>query len=435
MIMHRRRHPRQPFPIAIAALTAFALTPVAHGGPPANESGAPTVSRLIGERVIVSPTPPPSPSTTPTATTTSTTTATPTATPTPTETPTATVTATTTPTPTETSTTTPSRTATATPTATATITPTLTATATPTITPTATPSATPTATPTTTPTATPVVPPSGQERCRTPGFWGTHACPEDPETLVGSCEKSGSQNITQQVIDAAGGCLEICGERITNTALDNADSALEAMCVNVGGVRERQLARQLTAAALNCVMSGGGSACSGISIESFFTECNSVCAGTSATLTVEECIDALDCWNNGGHPQADGRCRSDGDDCHRAPLCNPSLGLCFAESPPAGSSSACGKAKRVTRSCTIIETNSPRSPANEEGCAFGTREDEEACACDHDVCIAGVALVEGCDPCVARVCASDPSCCTTAWDSECIGAMTVACGVSCGSEP
>ena len=437
MIMYRFRRERPPILVTIAALSLPVIISVANGSESAlaSESGTASGRRPIEQLVIVvSPTPQPSPSATSTLTGVST----------PTQSPTETSTVTAKATPTATATAPPTVTATITPTATATTTASATATARATATPTATlslaptPTATPTLpapTPTVSATATPVVPGPGRERCRTPGFWGTHACPEVPTTLASTCEKSGSQNITQQVIDAAGGCLEICGERITNTALDSADSALEAICVNVAGVSERQLARQLTAAALNCVMSGGGSSCAGVSIEPFFAECNRVCAGTAGTLTVEECIDAIDCWNNGGHPQADGGCRSDGEDCHQAPLCNPSLGLCFTEAAPAGSSSACGKAKRVTRSCTVIEANSQKSPANEQGCAFGIKEAEESCACDHDVCIAGTPLVAGCDACVAQVCAAYPSCCATTWAPECIDAMTDACGVSCGSQP
>jgi hypothetical protein len=116
--------------------------------------------------------------------------------------------------------------ATATPTATATITPT------PTITATPAPTATPTAT------ATP-----GNEICRTAGFWAEH----------GGSEKGCSQNITQTVIDAAGP-LAVCGESISTTGIDDAASALEAMCVRVRGEQRLQLARQLTAAALNCVV-------------------------------------------------------------------------------------------------------------------------------------------------------------------------------------
>ncbi len=398
MTMHCPRHQSPLFSITIAALIACPLASVAHGGQATGGNGGQALTRLIVERVVVPPTPSPSASPTATETPSATVTGTPTvtATVTPTGRPSASPTATATATATSTPTATQTATASATPTTTATLPVAPTATATPTVTPPllATPTRTfPASTPTVTATATPV---PGRERCRTPGFWGTHACPEDPETLASSCEKSGSQNITQQVIEAAGGCLEICGERITNTVLDSADSALEAMCVSVGGVRERQLARQ---------------------------------------LSVEECIDALDCWNNGGHPQADGRCRSDGDDCHQAPLCNLSLGLCFSEPGPAGSSDACSQAKRVSKSCTVIEANSRRSPANENGCAFGMKEDEEACACEHDGCVAGGALVEGCDPCVGEICASQPFCCATAWDAGCVAAMGSVCGATCAVAP
>ncbi len=53
--------------------------------------------------------------------------------------------------------------------------------------------------------------------------------------------------------------------------------------------------------------------------------------------------------------------------------------------------------------------------------------------CTHDLCQSGDALVEGCDPCVSAVCAADPYCCATAWDSRCIEQVTSACGLSCTS--
>ncbi len=93
---------------------------------------------------------------------------------------------------------------------------------------------------------------SGLGVCRTAGFWGTHA----------GSEKGKSINITQMVIDFAHyslyptGPLNVCGEKIINTKLNDAASALEGLCVAVKGNQELQLARQLTAAALNCAISG-----------------------------------------------------------------------------------------------------------------------------------------------------------------------------------
>ncbi len=294
-------------------------------------------------------------------------TATPTPTPTETATPTATVTSTATPTPTATATATPTPTATVT----ATPTPTLTATPTPTRTATPTPTPTRTLTPTPTTTATP-----GAERCRTPGFWATHACPDVADgNRDDDCEKGGAINITQRVIDAAGGCLEICGERITNTDVESANSALEAMCVAVVGVSERQLARQLMATALNCVMSGGGATCTGISIGSVFADCNLVCesGGTSGTRSVGDCIGLLDAYNNG----LDTRC-------HDRALCNPEVidpvsgaPLCFEPPGSAGSAGACNDAKKSD--CMVIEKFTPKSPEREALCSTGTIADNESC--------------------------------------------------------
>ena len=88
-----------------------------------------------------------------------------------------------------------------------------------------------------------------EEICRTPGFWGAR----------GGIEKAPkSQNITQAVIDQAilenGLGLPVCGIYIDNTDLLSNFSAIEAICVSVKGVTERQLVRQLTVAALNCVL-------------------------------------------------------------------------------------------------------------------------------------------------------------------------------------
>jgi len=50
--------------------------------------------------------------------------------------------------------------------------------------------------------------------------------------------------------------------------------------------------------------------------------------------------------------------------------------------------------------------------------------------CTHPVCEAGVALVSGCDPCVTSICAVDAFCCSTSWDSICVGQVNTVCGLS-----
>src|SRR5262249_41750917 len=100
------------------------------------------------------------------------------------------------------------------------------------------------------------------EICRTPGFWGTHA----------GTEKNCSQDIAGAVLDSCGG-LTICGHTIDNTDVPSQESSTEAICVTPRGDQTLQLARQLTAAGLNCCVSGGGNTCNGISIQNLFADC------------------------------------------------------------------------------------------------------------------------------------------------------------------
>ena len=144
---------------------------------------------------------------------------------------------------------------------------------------------------------TPVV----EEICRTPGFWGTHAGTEHPRAT----------NLTQTVIDY-GGPLSVCGTTIDNTDVGNVFSAVEAMCVRIEGVLQRQLARQLTAMALNCIVSGGDAECAGTSVESLFADANVACEADESNSQLGYYIDRVDCFNNGGHFDEDsGECLID----------------------------------------------------------------------------------------------------------------------------
>jgi hypothetical protein len=199
---------------------------------------------------------------------------------------------------------------------------------------------------------------SNEEICRTPGFWGTH----------GGEEKSTSQNITQAVLDAFGGTLTICGATIDNTDVGNANSALEAICVSPKGDSRLQLARQLTAAALNCGITNatgtdvcdpqaGATPCAGVSVEDVFDACNAACpTGTTALVDPDNdpttdnsvtvsCIGALDCFNNGGiFDVVTGDCAAAVESCHDRDLANG----CFDFVPPgaAGSPRACNDARK-----------------------------------------------------------------------------------------
>jgi cysteine-rich repeat protein len=199
--------------------------------------------------------------------------------------------------------------------------------------------------------------------CRTPGFWGTHA---------GTEKGHHSQNITEAVIDCAdGNCADhtandfllICGEKIDSpdsnpadgtTDWNDASSSTEALCVPVKGAQILQLARQLTAGALNCIMSNGDESCASTPLyATVFASCNAACsnpASTKAQLTA--CISELDCLNNGGTFNG-GICSPGGpNNCHERLLNNDDLDLHFEPPGPAGSSDACHAANDTN--CTVV---------------------------------------------------------------------------------
>jgi subtilisin family serine protease len=54
-----------------------------------------------------------------------------------------------------------------------------------------------------------------------------------------------------------------------------------------------------------------------------------------------------------------------------------------------------------------------------------------AAACTHSKCTAGTALGDGCEACTTSICAVDPYCCSTEWDSVCVDEVMLVCGIAC----
>ena len=185
--------------------------------------------------------------------------------------------------------------------------------------------------------------------CRTPGFWKTHGA------------------VSDQVIDAAGGCLEVCGEVITTAAANsvgNADSVLEAMCISPRGESKLQLVRQLTALALNCVISEFGPNCGDDpGLGDLFNDCTNACINNTAD--VGDCISAIDCFNNGGIFNGEtGLCGDDpGESCHDRALPD-SINQTSADTPQ-----ACNAASKSP--CTAVPTAAAET--DENLCTSGVR--------------------------------------------------------------
>jgi hypothetical protein len=186
--------------------------------------------------------------------------------------------------------------------------------------------------------------------CRTPGFWKTRGCGTDGL----ACEKDTSANLAAAALALAGGSITVCGEVLTNTVVPDNSSVLEALCVAPAGNITLQLARQLTAMALNCAVSGFNGDCSGVAdIAALFANCNTVCTGGSVPgFSVDSCIGAVDAFNNGTSDLAFG--------CHSASDEDLAGALGVSKLGPAGSPKACNEA--TGNSCTIFSASSASCP-------------------------------------------------------------------------
>ena len=68
-------------------------------------------------------------------------------------------------------------------------------------------------------------------------------------------------------------------------------------------------------------------------------------------------------------------------------------------------------------------SNPTKACANTGGTGTGT--------CDHEVCTAGGPLKNDCGSCATEVCKNDAYCCSTAWDSVCVGEVDKYCPGGC----
>jgi len=256
--------------------------------------------------------------------------------------------------------------------------------------------------------------------CRTPGFWCTHA----------NDRKRNSQNITQAVIDACGGVLDVCGECISTTVpVDDASSAIEALGVSPKGQIVLQNARQLTALALNCCISGFGADCGDdATLNGLLTDCNNACQGLPSSRSNARCRDEIDCYNNGGQfDPVTGTCGDGGaDNCHTRQLVNEDLGLNFQPPGPAGSSEDCHAAHG--NHCAILDL---------ADCSARNKQGEDCC--DTDSCpelpVDPNPECEGATcgnfiPCNPTSGCIDPVCATTQFGGVCLEGAT-----GCGGLP
>ena len=92
-----------------------------------------------------------------------------------------------------------------------------------------------------------------------------------------------------------------------------------------------------------------------------------------------------------------------------------------SSSTSTSSSSGTTSSSSTSSSTSSTSTSSSSSTSSSGG---GT--------CSHPICDTGSKLTTSCDPCAAKICASDTFCCSSSWDSVCLGEVASICGETCG---
>jgi len=100
---------------------------------------------------------------------------------------------------------------------------------------------------------------------------------------------------------------------------------------------------------------------------------------------------------------------------------------CTSGPPLNGASSACaGNVCAHDPYCCTTQWDSICTSEVASYCGFTCNN-----TCSHSECATGGALANGCDFCVSNVCAHDSYCCTTGWDATCVNEVATYCSYSC----
>jgi len=110
---------------------------------------------------------------------------------------------------------------------------------------------------------------------------------------------------------------------------------------------------------------------------------------------------------------------------------NPGGGAACTTGLPGICSAGTQKCQSGSLKCVQNQTAAPTDTCGnglDDNCNGQT---DENCGCAHDTCTTGTKLTSGCDSstinCVTSICAADPFCCNTSWDSICVSKVRSVC--------
>lgn len=122
--------------------------------------------------------------------------------------------------------------------------------------------------------------------CRSPRFWASHA--------EAGPRRRGSQDVTGAFLP-----VTVCGVLVADTDVGSPASALEALCVGPSDGARLELVRQLTAARLNCNVTG----CPPTLLDAF-DGCEMACIADTDAEMIDACIEDVRAFNTGASPDA-----------------------------------------------------------------------------------------------------------------------------------
>jgi hypothetical protein len=224
------------------------------------------------------------------------------------------------------------------------------------------------------------------------------------------------------ISDGCGGTLSCgtcaAGQSCTNNVCTSAPTCAHSECVSGTKLTSScsSCAQTVCAADPFCCNSSWDSACVSRA-KAVCSVCASTCTPTTCSALGKNCGSVS---NGCGGTLSCGTCAA-GQTCTNnvCTACTPTT--CSALGKNCGSvSNGCGG----TLSCGT--------------CAAGQTCTNNVCTtpppsgtCAHSQCTTGAKLTSGCTSCVASICAVDPYCCSTAWDSICVGRVASTCQLSC----
>jgi C1A family cysteine protease len=153
------------------------------------------------------------------------------------------------------------------------------------------------------------------------------------------------------------------------------------------------------------------------------------CGGSCGSCSLGQACNASGQCTSSCTPNCSGKvCGSDGcggscGSCSSSQTCNAS-GQCINSCTPNCSGKVCGS-NGCGGSCGFCAAGQTCSASGQ--CAGG------GSGCTHPFCSTGAKLASGCDSCATKICAADSYCCSTQWDSFCVGEVSSVCGQTCGS--